>query len=93
MLVLWEVPGPVLKVPLESVKVGTYTPSEKVLVAVIDPDVPLIVTVLWPALARTLAVKITVALDVVGFGEIVAVTPAGRPETLRFTAPEKPYEP
>jgi hypothetical protein len=48
------------------------------------------VRVLFPTLAELLAVTVRVLEPVVGFGEKEAVTPAGRPETDRFTPPAKP---
>ena len=60
-------------------------------VALSAPDVPVIVTTLWPMLADVLAVKVSVDVLVVGLGEKDAVTPLGRPETARFTLPVKPY--
>ena len=43
-----------------------------------------------PRLAELLAVKVTVLLPVVGFGEKDAVTPLGRPEAERVTLPVNP---
>ena len=63
----------------------------KLLVAVMEPDVPVTVTTLDPILAELLALKVRVEVPVVGLGEKDAVTPAGRPETARFTAPANPY--
>ena len=70
---------------------GAYTPRLTVIVALSAPDVPVIVTTLWPMLAELLAVKVSVEYPVVGLGEKDAVTPFGKPETARFTLPVKPY--
>ena len=56
-----------------------------------DPDVPVTVTILCPTGAVLLAVKVKEDVLVVGLVENVAVTPAGRLETARFTLPEKPF--
>ena len=49
------------------------------------------VALYWPRVAVVLAVRVSVAEEVVGFGENAAVTPAGRPETESVTLPVKPY--
>ena len=61
------------------------------MVAVCEPDVPVIVKVYCPTATEPLTVSVNVLFDVVGLGEKVAVTPLGRPETERFTLPVKPY--
>lgn len=71
--------------------VGVKTPSVTVVVDVMLPDVPVMVSVLVPTLVEPLAVNVSVLLPVVGFGENVPVTPAGRPDTERLTVPVKPY--
>ena len=65
--------------------------SVKVVDAVIDPEVPVIVTVAAPGVAVLLADNVKVLVPVVGLGENDAVTPLGRPEAARFTLPENPY--
>jgi hypothetical protein len=69
-------------------------PSEMVSVrgaeAVLDPQVPLIVTVLFPGAAVLLAVSVSVAALVVGSGEKDAVTPVGRPLAESLTLPVNP---
>ena len=62
-------------------------------VALNDPDVPVIVTVLCPTDAVLVAVKLTLEVLVVGLVENVAVTPGGRFVAVRFTLPEKPFSP
>jgi len=73
------------------VKVGAYTPNVRFVVAVMLPDVPVIVRVYCPSAAVLLATNVNVLFPVVGLGEKEAVTPLGRPETERFTLPVKPY--
>jgi len=75
----------------ESVNVGAESVRENVVDAVNVPEVPVIVTVLVPTAAELLAVSVSVALPVVGFGEIDAVTPLGKPESERLTLPVKPF--
>ena len=48
------------------------------------------VNVVLPDVAELLAVSVSVAEPVVGFGEKDAVTPLGRPVTARFTLPVNP---
>jgi len=79
------VPGP------DRVNVGEKTLSVIVVVAVRLPDVPVIVSVLLPVLVVLLAVKVRVLAPDAGLGEKEAVTPLGKPETLKFTFPLNPY--
>ena len=55
------------------------------------PDVPVIVMLLVPVAAVLLALKVSVLEPVVGLFPKVAVTPAGKPDTPRFTLPVNPY--
>ena len=55
------------------------------------PDVPVIVTVEVPATAVLLAVNVSVLVLVAGFGLNDGVTPAGRPDAVRFTLPVNPF--
>jgi hypothetical protein len=55
------------------------------------PDVPVIVTLVVPSGAALVAVKVRTEFPEVGFGEMLALTPLGRPETARLTTPTKPY--
>ena len=55
------------------------------------PDTPVIVTVDVPVVAVALAVKVSVLLVEVGFGENAAVTPLGNAELLRVTVPLNPF--
>lgn len=59
-----------------------------------EPEVPVIVTVYCPRLAVLLAVSVSKLLPeelgtAVGLGLKDAVTPLGRPETARLTLPVK----
>jgi hypothetical protein len=63
----------------------------KFVLAICEPDVPVMVTVYCPRAAALLAVNVSVLLAVVGLGEKDPVTPLGSPETERFTLPVKPY--
>jgi len=60
-------------------------------VAVRAPDVPVTVTLYFPRAAELLAVNVIVLLPVVGLGAKDAVTPLGRPDAERATAPVNPY--
>src|SRR5579863_8244278 len=58
--------------------------------AVVVPLVPPMVTMAVPAVAELLAVNVITLLPVVGLVPNVAVTPLGRPEADNVTAPVKP---
>jgi len=73
------------------VKSGALTVSVMGVVAVAEPDVPVIVRVVCPAAAVLLAERVIVLLPVAGLGEKDAVTPLGKPEALKVTPLEKPY--
>jgi hypothetical protein len=73
------------------VKLGAAIVSGNEAVDVSFPDVPVIVTTLVPSDAEPVADKTKTAFPVVGFGERIALTPLGRPETDSLTAPAKPY--
>jgi hypothetical protein len=60
---------------------------------VIEPDVPVTVSTDDPTAAALLAVNKICEYPVLGLGEIVAVTPAGRPDNDSATFPLKPYWP
>ena len=55
-----------------------------------DPEVPVMVTMLVPGAAVLLAVKVSVLLLVAGFGEKDAVTPLGSPDADSVTLPLNP---
>ena len=61
-----------------------------VVVFVSAPEVPVIVTATVPWAAVELAVKVSVLVDVVGFGLNAAVTPLGKPDAARVTLPVNP---
>ena len=77
--------------PPYRVNVGTNIPRLKFMVAVCDPEVPVMVNGYWPVAALLLAVNFKVLWPVVGLGENDAVTPAGKPDMERFTLPVNPY--
>lgn len=88
------------RVPAEGASVKApkdeITVSAIVVVAVSDPEVPVIVTVAVPMVAELLAVKVSTLwgielMVVVGLGEKAAVTPLGNPEATRVTAPLNPF--
>ena len=77
---------------------GGFTVSVTVVLWVVEPEVPVIVTVAVPVVAVDDAVSVSVdvalplAGGVTGFGEKVAVTPLGRPEALSVVAALKPFK-
>jgi hypothetical protein len=87
-----DVPWPRFKLPgLVSVKLGPWMESDKVVVSVKLPEVPVMVSVLVPTLAVLLAVRVRVLVPVVEVGEKEALTPLGRPDRESFTLPVNPY--
>ena len=66
------------------------TVSAMVVVAVVLPEVPVMVTVDEPAVAVLLAVSVSTLVPVVGLVPNEAVTPLGRPEAARVTLPVNP---
>ncbi len=56
------------------------------------PLVPVIVTVTAPVAAVALAVKVSVLVEVAGFGVNTAVTPLGKPDAESATFPLKPFD-
>jgi hypothetical protein len=78
----------------ERLNVGTaVTVTERDVVWVKLPDVPVMVTVAVPALAVLLAVSVRMqdVVAVAGFGLNAAVTPLGSPDANRLTLPVKPF--
>jgi len=61
-----------------------------VVVAVVLPEVPLMVTVAAPVVAVLLAVSVSTLLPVVGLVPKAAVTPLGRPYAASVTLPVNP---
>ena len=55
------------------------------------PDTPVMVMVDDPVVALAVAAKVTVLVEVAGFGLNDAVTPLGRAEVLKVTLPLKPF--
>jgi hypothetical protein len=80
-----------LRLFAESVKDGAEVVRARVVVTVTAPDLPVMVTLYCPRMAELLAVKVTVLLPFVGFGEKDAVTPLGRPDAERVTLPVNPF--
>ena len=72
-------------------KVGAATVRVIVVVSVSEPEVPVMVRVLDPIAAVLATLNKMELLYVVGFGEMVAVTPLGKPEIDKFTLPLKPF--
>jgi hypothetical protein len=66
------------------------TVSAIVVLAVVLPEVPLMVTVDEPTVAVLLAVNVTTLLPVVGLVPNAAVTPLGKPEAASVTLPVNP---
>jgi hypothetical protein len=73
------------------VKPGAPTVKLTVVKALIDPAVPVTVTVYVPGAAELLARKVNWLKLAVGFVANDAVTPAGSPEADSVMAPVKPY--
>jgi hypothetical protein len=77
----------------ESVKLeAVVTESAMLVVAVAEPDVPVIVTVDPPIDAVLLAVNVSTLVPVVGLVPNAAVTPLGRPDAARVTLPVNPLK-
>jgi hypothetical protein len=76
----------------ESVKLCTeaVTVRLRVVLPVVLPDTPEMVTVTVPVAAAEVADKVSVLVPEVGFGLNAAVTPLGKPEAERVTLPLKP---
>jgi len=76
---------------------AAFTVRLIVVVCVVDPDVPVIVTELVPVVAEDEAVNVTVEVTlpfaggVTGFGENDAVTPLGSPDALKVVAELNPF--
>jgi len=78
--------GASVKLPVEA----ETTVKAIVVVLVIVPEVPVIVTVDAPTVAVALAVKVSTLLPVVGLVPKATVTPVGKPEAARVTLPVNP---
>ena len=66
---------------------------DRVVVAVREPETPVIVMVDVPTTVAQPAVKVSTLLPVVGLVPKVAATPLGSPDAASVTAPVKPPEP
>ena len=77
----------------ESVKLGAGIVRASVVVAVSEPEVPLMVIVALPTAAELLAVRVSTLLPVVGLVAKAALTPLGRPEAASVTLPANPFRP
>ena len=62
-----------------------------VVVCVLLPETPETVIVVVPGVAVAPAVKVSVLVELVGFGLKPAVTPPGRPDALKVGLPVKPF--
>lgn len=62
-----------------------------VVLALSDPEVPVMVTVAEPSVAVLLAASVTTLLPVVGFVAKAAVTPVGNPDATSVTEPLNPF--
>jgi hypothetical protein len=68
-----------------------FTDSEREVVLVRLPEVPVMVSVVLPVVAELLAVNVKVLVLAVLLGLNDALTPAGRPDTDKLTFPLKPF--
>jgi|SRR5579864_2071017 len=67
------------------------TVSDRVVVLVKLPEVPVMLTLTVPVLAVLLAVRVKVLVLVVLVGLNEALTPVGKPEADKLTLPLKPF--
>lgn len=70
-----------------------FTVRAIVVVCLVLPDVPVIVTVAAPVAAVALAANVSVLVLVAGFGLNSAVTPVGNPDAANVTLPLNPFSP
>jgi hypothetical protein len=75
----------------ERVKLGFATVRLNGMLFVKLPDVPVIVTVAVPVAALELTARVSVLLEVAGFGLNAAFTPDGKPEAESVTLPLNPF--
>jgi hypothetical protein len=79
------------------VELVEFTVSEIVALCVVDPEVPVMVTVAVPTVADEEAVNVSVEValppeaGVTGLVENDAVTPLGRPDALSVVAESNPF--
>ncbi len=76
-----------IEVMLGAAVTAAVTVNAMVVVAVSDPEVPVMVTVDVPAVAVELAAKVITLAPVAGLVPNAAVTPEGNPEVARVTLP------
>ena len=74
-----------------SEKVGAATVRVSDVVAEKLPEIPVIVIVDGPATAVLVALKVIIEDPTPRLGRIDAVTPLGRPETVKLTLPVNPF--
>ena len=67
---------------------AALTVSAMVVVALSEPEVPVMVTVDEPVAAELLAVSVSTLVEVAGLVANAAVTPLGKPDAARVTDPE-----
>ena len=87
-------PWAIVKVVGEAVNLKlpkASTVNVSVVLALKLPEVPVMVTVAVPSFAVLLAVRVSVLVEVAGFGLNEAVTPFGNPEAASDTLPENPF--
>ena len=75
----------------ERLTVSVATVRSSAAVCVRFPDVPVTVTVAVPVGAELLAAKVSVLVEVAGFGLNDAVIPLGSPDTVSMTGLLKPF--
>lgn len=69
--------------------VSVFTVSAMVVVALVEPEVPVTLTAEVPTFAELLAVNVSTLLPVAGLGENAAVTPVGSPDAAKVTLLEE----
>jgi hypothetical protein len=87
-------PWAIVKVVGEAVNLKlpkASTVNVSVVLAFRLPEVPVMVSVAVPSFAVLLAVRVSVLVEVAGFGLNEAVTPFGNPEAASDTLPENPF--
>ena len=88
-----EPPGTKVKASGASARVKVTASTVKAMdaVAMMLPEVPVIVTVAGPGVAELLAVSVSKTVPVEGLGLKEAVTPLGRPDAVKLMLPLNPY--
>jgi hypothetical protein len=75
---------------VKPVGIAPFAVSAMVVVALNEPEVPVMVTVPVPIATEQLAVSVSTLVEVVGLVANAAVTPVGRPLAARVTGPVNP---